>query len=180
MRQYFADDSHRLFGRDLDCVDQPADFEPRILDRLAGLDGQLLSQLLGSFAAAVRQMLQHGLALPGGQAPHRPRRCRRRRNRLVQHLGIGQRHARRPLAGVLVRDFQIGVRLLRPIGEVIRITFWSIAKFPFEMAPIPTECGATAPCVELSRPIGASEVHMVKGAAGTIPKMRAVVLNRYE
>ena len=79
------------------------------------------SQLLGPLPAPRRQVLQHRLPLPRRHSPHRCGRLRRRRNRLFEHRRIRQRNPRRHLAAELVRDREVGVRLLRPIRQIIGI-----------------------------------------------------------
>jgi hypothetical protein len=47
-----------------------------------------------------------------------------RSNRLVKDMGVGQRYPCRELAVVFVGYFQVGVRLLRPISQVVGVLFF--------------------------------------------------------
>jgi hypothetical protein len=55
---------------------------------------------------------------------HRRGSLGRRCNRSIEHVGVGQRYPCRELAVVFVRHFQVGVRLLRPIRQVVRVMFF--------------------------------------------------------
>ena len=81
--------------------------------------GELLRQLLGPLAAAGGQMLQHGFALPGGRRRIGAAALAAAAIAWSSTSCVGQRDARGHFARVLVGDFQIGVRLLRPIGQVV-------------------------------------------------------------
>jgi hypothetical protein len=90
-------------------------------NRLAGLDAQRLCQFVGALGEAGHAVLQHPLAFERCEAAHRPGRRDGRGNGPVDGLGVGQRHAGGDGTAVLVADLQVGIGLLRAVGQVVGI-----------------------------------------------------------
>ena len=121
--QRFAVDAYRFLGGDLKGLDQPGHFTGRIPDRFAGLDAQRLGQFVAAFGEAFRTMLQHRLTRPWLEVAHRRGGFHRGGDRLLDGLCVRHGDPRGDLAAVLVAYGQIGVRLLRLVGEIVRVGF---------------------------------------------------------
>ena len=116
-------DPGRLLGRDPEGVDQAAHFPPRIPDRFARLQAEALREFLAPLPEAGHAVIEHLLPGVGGQGRHGW--CGRggRGDRPVDRGLIGQRDPGDEVAGVLVEDVQIGVRLFGPVADPERVLF---------------------------------------------------------
>jgi hypothetical protein len=117
----FAQDTHRLFRRDAEGVDQPADFASGVLDRLARLDAQGKGQFLEAFLEALDAMGQHVLAFVRRHPRHRLGGFHAGGNPSVNRRRVGQRHPGRHFSGIFVDDFQILVGGFGFVRQIIGI-----------------------------------------------------------
>ena len=78
-------------------------------------------------------MLEHGLAMIGGQPRHRLRRLDRALDARVDRRRIRLRDPEGDLARIFVGDLEVGVRLLRLVVEVERI---NLPKLHHHSAPL--------------------------------------------
>ncbi|BEU24678.1 hypothetical protein PBP221_48180 [Paraburkholderia sp. 22B1P] len=114
--------THRLFRRDLERIDQTADFAARILDRLARFDAQRHRHFLETLAKAPHAVFENGLPLERRERAHRGHRIDSQGDRLVDRFRIRERDAGRDLAAEFIGDFEIRVRSDSFIGDVVGIT----------------------------------------------------------
>jgi hypothetical protein len=119
--QHLAGDAHRFLGGDAEGIDQPADLHPGILDRLARLDAERHRELLGARGEAGGAVLQHLLALVGGELAHRGRRRSRQSDRAVDRGRACQRDLRGDLARELVPHGERLIDRHRTVAEIVGV-----------------------------------------------------------
>jgi hypothetical protein len=117
----FAQDTHRLFRRDAEGVDQPADFASGVLDRLARLDAEGKGQFLEPLLKALDAMGQHVLTLVSRHPRHRFGCLDAGGDARIDRRRVGQRHPGRHFPGIFVDDLQILVGRFGFVRQIIGI-----------------------------------------------------------
>ena len=117
----FPGDPNRFLGGDPERVDQPGDLALAVLDRLPRLDAEREGQLFGALPEAVDAMLEHGLPLIARHARHRLDRGSRGGDACVDRLRVRLGDPECDLAAIFVGNLEVGIGLLRLIGEVERV-----------------------------------------------------------